>query len=109
MARTLPLKAFWCTAALTGFLFLVKAGVLLALRAYYRPTLEHAYNDILALREVSTLGILQELDPWITFLLFIGLIATALLGGAVVVLRRSWRPARVVEKTSHRAEANWSR
>ena len=31
---------------------------------YYRPTLEHAYNDILALRDVTTLGILRELHRW---------------------------------------------
>jgi quinol-cytochrome oxidoreductase complex cytochrome b subunit len=31
---------------------------------YYRPTLEHAYNDILSLRDVATLGILRELHRW---------------------------------------------
>jgi quinol-cytochrome oxidoreductase complex cytochrome b subunit len=31
---------------------------------YYRPTLEHAYNDILALRDVATLGVLRELHRW---------------------------------------------
>jgi cytochrome b6 len=37
-------------------------GVLLMF--YYRPTLEHAYNDILALRDVVTLGVLRELHRW---------------------------------------------
>jgi quinol-cytochrome oxidoreductase complex cytochrome b subunit len=31
---------------------------------YYRPTLEYAYNDILALKEVTTLGVLRELHRW---------------------------------------------
>ena len=33
-------------------------------RSYYRPTLEWAYNDILALRDVTSLGILRELHRW---------------------------------------------
>src|SRR5207247_3992715 len=37
-------------------------GVLLMF--YYRPTLEHAYNDILLLRDVATLGVLRELHRW---------------------------------------------
>ena len=31
---------------------------------YYRPTLEWAYNDILALRDVYSLGILREIHRW---------------------------------------------
>src|SRR5437868_2163360 len=44
----------WCMGGITFFLFLVETvtGVLLML--YYRPTLEHAYNDILSLRDVPT-------------------------------------------------------
>ena len=54
----------WCMGGLTFFLFLaeVVSGVLLMF--YYRPTLEHAYNDILLLRDVATLGILRELHRW---------------------------------------------
>ena len=108
MARTWLLRALWCSAALTGLLFLVKAGVVIALMAYYRPDLEHAYNDVLALRDVETLGILRELNPWITYLLFAGMFAILLLGGAVVVLRSSRPPARVIENSSAPAEANRS-
>ena len=44
------------------FLELTVTGVLLMF--YYRPTLEHAYNDILILRDVATLGVLRELHRW---------------------------------------------
>src|ERR671921_300111 len=36
----------------------------IVLMFYYRPTLEWAYNDILALRDVTSLGILRELHRW---------------------------------------------
>jgi cytochrome b6 len=31
---------------------------------YYRPTLEWAYNDILALRDVTSSGHLREMHRW---------------------------------------------
>ena len=49
---------------ITFFLFLVETVTGVLLMFYYRPTLEHAYNDILALRDVTTLGILRELHRW---------------------------------------------
>jgi quinol-cytochrome oxidoreductase complex cytochrome b subunit len=48
----------------TFFLFLVEVVTGVLLMFYYRPTLEHAYNDILNLRDVTTLGILRELHRW---------------------------------------------
>ncbi len=49
---------------ITFFLFLVETVTGVLLMFYYRPTLEHAYNDILDLRHVATLGILRELHRW---------------------------------------------
>ncbi len=46
---------------LTFFMFLELTVTGVLLMFYYRPTLEHAYNDILLLRDVATLGILREL------------------------------------------------
>ena len=37
---------------ITFFLFLVETVTGVLLMFYYRPTLEHAYNDILCLRDV---------------------------------------------------------
>ncbi len=54
----------WCMGGLTFFLFLVETITGVLLMFYYRPTLEHAYNDILELRDVTTLGILRELHRW---------------------------------------------
>lgn len=54
----------WCMGGLTFFLFLVETVTGVLLMFYYRPTLEHAYNDILALRDVTTLGVLREMHRW---------------------------------------------
>jgi quinol-cytochrome oxidoreductase complex cytochrome b subunit len=54
----------WCMGGITFFLFLVETVTGVLLMFYYRPTLEHAYNDILALRDVVTLGILREMHRW---------------------------------------------
>ena len=60
----IALNYTWCMGGLTFFLFLVETVTGVLLMFYYRPTLEHAYNDILALRDVTTLGILRELHRW---------------------------------------------
>src|SRR6266436_5042668 len=60
----IALSYTWCMGGITFFLFLVETVTGVLLMFYYRPTLEHAYNDILALRDVATLGVLRELHPW---------------------------------------------
>ena len=60
----IALSYTWCMGGMTFFLFLVETVTGVLLMFYYRPTLEHAYNDILALRDVTTLGILRELHRW---------------------------------------------
>ena len=60
----ISLSYTWCMGGVTFFLFLVETITGVLLMFYYRPTLEHAYNDILALRDVVTLGILRELHRW---------------------------------------------
>jgi len=54
----------WCMGGTSFFLFLVETVTGVLLMFYYRPTLEHAYNDILKLRDLPTLGILRELHRW---------------------------------------------
>ena len=60
----IALSYTWCMGGITFFLFLVETVTGVLLMFYYRPTLEHAYNDILALRDVATLGVLRELHRW---------------------------------------------
>ena len=60
----IALSYTWCMGGVTFFLFLVETVTGVLLMFYYRPTLEWAYNDILALRDVTTLGILRELHRW---------------------------------------------
>jgi cytochrome b6 len=60
----IALSFTWCMGGATFFLFIVEVVTGVLLMFYYRPTLEHAYNDILALRDVTTLGLLRELHRW---------------------------------------------
>ena len=60
----IALSFTWCMGGVTFFLFLVETVTGVLLMFYYRPTLEWAYNDILALRDVTSLGILRELHRW---------------------------------------------
>ena len=60
----IALSYTWCMGGVTFFLFLVETVTGVLLMFYYRPTLEWAYNDILALRDVASLGILRELHRW---------------------------------------------
>ncbi len=90
MRRALRI-AFGISAALTGLLLLVRVVIFLVLMTYYRPDLEHAYNDTLALRDVRNLGILREWYWWNLYLLVASVISTGLLGGAIFLLRRPQR------------------
>jgi quinol-cytochrome oxidoreductase complex cytochrome b subunit len=54
----------WCMGGITFFLFLVETVTGVLLMFYYRPTLEWAYNDMLALRDVVSFGVLREVHRW---------------------------------------------
>jgi quinol-cytochrome oxidoreductase complex cytochrome b subunit len=58
------LQFTWCMGGITFFLFLVETITGVLLMFYYRPTLEWAYNDMLALRDVVSFGVLRELHRW---------------------------------------------
>ena len=60
----IALSYTWCMGGITFFLFLVETITGVLLMFYYRPTLEWAFNDILALRDVTTLGIMREIHRW---------------------------------------------
>src|SRR3989454_2162965 len=60
----IALSYTWCMGGLTFFLFLVETVTGVLLMFYYHPTLEHAYNDMLSLRDVATMGILREMHRW---------------------------------------------
>jgi cytochrome b6 len=54
----------WCMGGIAFFLFLVETITGVLLMFYYRPTLEWAYHDMLALRDVVSYGVLRELHRW---------------------------------------------
>src|SRR6187399_959227 len=60
----ISLSYTWCMGGITFFLFLVETVTGVLLMFYYRPTLEYAYNDIVTLGQVTTLGVLRELHRW---------------------------------------------
>src|SRR6202522_968706 len=60
----IALSYTWCMGGTTFFLFIVETVTGVLLMFYYRPTLEWAFNDILALRDVTTLGIMREIHRW---------------------------------------------
>ncbi len=54
----------WCMGGISAFLFLVETITGVLLMFYYRPTVQWAYNDMLALRDVVSLGVLREIHRW---------------------------------------------
>jgi quinol-cytochrome oxidoreductase complex cytochrome b subunit len=60
----IALSYTWCMGGITFFLFLVETITGVLLMFYYRPTLEWAFQDILALRDVTTLGIMRVIHRW---------------------------------------------
>jgi cytochrome b6 len=62
--HALKLSFTWCMGGITFFLFLVETITGVLLMFYYRPTLEWAYNDMLALRDVVSLGVVREIHRW---------------------------------------------
>src|SRR6186713_3285671 len=62
--HALAIPYTWCMGGLSFFLFLVLTLTGTLLMFYYRPTLEYAYTDIVALREHVPLGIMREMHRW---------------------------------------------
>ncbi len=54
----------WCMGGISFFLFLVETITGVLLMFYYRPTIEWAYNDMLAFRDVVSWGIVREIHRW---------------------------------------------
>jgi hypothetical protein len=75
----------------TVLLVLTETVTGMLVRLYYRPTLEHAYNDMLALRDDPVLAILLELHLRLGMPLFLALLVTLLLAGVVLVLKLRMR------------------
>ncbi len=85
----------WCMGGITFFLFLVETITGVLLMFYYRPTVEFAFNDIKALRELAPLGIMREPHRWGAHLMVI----TVWLHMLRVFLTGSYKPPR---------EFNWN-
>ena len=75
---------------ITCFLFLVETITGVLLMFYYRPTVEWAYNDMLALRDVVSLGVLREIHRWAAH----AMVITVMLHMLRVFLTGSYKPPR---------------
>jgi len=86
----LALSYTWCMGGITFFLFVVETVTGVLLMFYYRPTLEWAYADMTALRDVVSLGILRELHRWAAH----AMVIAAMLHMYRVFLTGSYKPPR---------------
>jgi len=80
----------WCMGGITCFLFLVETITGVLLMFYYRPTIEWAYHDMLALRDVVSLGVLREVHRWGAH----AMVITVMLHMYRVFLTGSYKPPR---------------
>ncbi len=85
----------WCMGGLTFFLFLIETLTGLLLMFYYRPTAELALQDIFALREHVSIGVMREMHRWAAHMMVI----TVWLHMYRVFLTGSYKPPR---------EFNWN-
>jgi cytochrome b6 len=58
------LRYTWCMGGISFILFLILVVTGILLMFYYRPTVEHAYGDMVDLREQVPFGIMRELHRW---------------------------------------------
>jgi quinol-cytochrome oxidoreductase complex cytochrome b subunit len=80
----------WCMGGITFFLFVIETITGVLLMFYYRPTLEWAYKDMLALRDVVSWGVLRELHRWAAH----AMVITVMLHMLRVFLTGSYKPPR---------------
>ena len=88
--HALRMNYTWCMGGITCFLFLVETITGVLLMFYYRPTIEFAYNDMLNLRDVTTLGVLREIHRWGAH----AMVITVMLHMYRVFLTGSYKPPR---------------
>jgi quinol-cytochrome oxidoreductase complex cytochrome b subunit len=86
----IALSYTWCMGGVTFFLFLVETITGVLLMFYYRPTLEHVYEDMQNLRSVVSLGILREIHRWAAH----AMVITVWLHMYRVFLTGSYKPPR---------------
>lgn len=62
--HAVKVKYTWCMGGLSFFVFLVLAATGMLLMFYYRPSVEHAYFNVLDMSEQVPLGALREIHRW---------------------------------------------
>jgi quinol-cytochrome oxidoreductase complex cytochrome b subunit len=80
----------WGMGLITFWLFVVEVLTGVLLMFYYRPTLQWAYNDMLALRDVVSFGVLREMHRWAAH----ALVIAVMLHMYRVFLTGSYKPPR---------------
>ena len=80
----------WCMGGISSFLFVFELVTGLLLMFYYRPTVAHAYQDVVALEAVVPMGLVREMHRWGAHLMVI----TVWLHMLRVFLTGSYKPPR---------------
>ena len=93
--HAVKVKYTWCMGGLSFFVFLILTITGILLMFYYRPTVEHAYMDMIDLGEQVPLGVMREIHRWGAHLMVI----TVWLHMFRVFLTGSYKPPR---------EFNWA-
>jgi quinol-cytochrome oxidoreductase complex cytochrome b subunit len=88
--HAVQLSYTWCMGGITFFLFVIETITGVLLMFYYRPTLEWAYNDMLALRDIVSWGVLREIHRWAAHAMVIAVMLHMLR----VFLTGSYKPPR---------------
>ncbi len=88
--HALRMRFTWCMGGISCFLFLFEVVTGVLLMFYYRPTIEWAYNDMLALRDVVSFGVLREMHRWGAH----AMVVTVMLHMLRVFLTGSYKPPR---------------
>jgi len=80
----------WCMGGISSFLFVFELVTGVVLMFYYRPAVEYAYKDVVALNATVPMGLLRELHRWGAHLM----VLTVWLHMLRVFLTGSYKPPR---------------
>jgi cytochrome b6 len=86
----IKIRHTFCLGGITAFLFFVEAVTGIFLMFYYHPSPEHAYQDMEALREIVSFGILRDIHRWAGHLMVI----TVFLHMVRVFITGAYKPPR---------------
>jgi len=86
----IKIRHTFCLGGITAFLFVLEMVTGVFLMFYYHPSPEHAYQDMEALREIVSFGVMRDLHRWAGHLMVI----TVFLHMVRVFITGAYKPPR---------------